>query len=128
MKSIMRTIVRVVIIDKRKWTDTLRPKGEESDYNGWINVIGNGHTVPGLQMTSKVFIIICDVELGKPPKLPEYPGRDLVMANDGLWGRGFGKKRITSCNKMYRGSKFALTREGADLSNWCFIVCKEANL
>ena len=124
----MRTIVRVVIIDKRKWTDTLRPKGEEPDYNGWINVIGNGHKVPGLQMASKVFIIICDVELGKPPKLPEYLGRDPVRVNDGLWGRGFGKKRMASCNEMYRGLKFALTREGADLPNWCFIVCKEANL
>ena len=64
MKSIMRTIVRVVTVDKRKWTDTLRPKGEESDYNGSFNVIGDGHMVPGLQMASKVFIIICDVEPG----------------------------------------------------------------
>ena len=88
MKSITRTIVRVVIIDKRKWADTLRPKGEESDYNGWIDVIGNGHTVPGLQMASKVFIIICDVELGKPYSLPGCPGRDFVRGNDGIEGRG----------------------------------------
>nr|QNO46781.1 hypothetical protein DEIDBPHB_00030 [Methanosarcinales archaeon ANME-2c ERB4] len=67
MESIIRTIVRVVIIDKRKLTDTLRPKGEESDYNGWIDVIGNGHTVLGLQMASKAFIIICDVEPGFAP-------------------------------------------------------------
>ncbi len=39
------------------------------------------------------------------------------MANDGLWGRGFGKKRMTSCNERYRGTKFALTRKGADLPN-----------
>jgi len=78
--------------------------------------------VPGLQMASKVFIIICDVELGKPLKLLEYPGRDPERANNGLWGRGFGKKRMTPCNEMYMGSKFALTREGADLPNWCFIV------
>ena len=128
MKSIMRTIVRVVIIDKRKWTDTLRPKGEESDYNGWINVIGNGHMVPGLQMASKVFIIICDVELGKPYMLPEKPGSDPARANDGIEGRGFGKKRMSICNGSNRGSKFALARNGADLPNWCFIVCKEANL
>ena len=128
MKSVKQTIVRVVTYNKRKRTVTLRPKGTESDYNGYSDVIVDGRTVPGLQMASKVFIIICDVELGKPPKLPEYPGRDLVMANDGLWGRGFGKKRMTSCNEMYRGSKFALTREGADLPNWCSIVCKEANL
>ncbi|PXF59460.1 MAG: hypothetical protein C4B59_11225 [Candidatus Methanogaster sp.] len=128
MKSVKRTIVRVLNDNKRKRTVTLRPKGMESDYNGYGDVIVNGRTVSGLQMASKVFIIICDVELGKPPKLPEYPGRDPVKVNDGLWGRGFGKKRMISCNVMYRGSKFALTREGADLPNWCFIVCKEANL
>ena len=128
MKSITRTIVRVVNIDKRKRTVTLIPKGEESDYNGWIYVIGNGHMVPGLQMASKVFIIICDVELGKPYMLPEKPGSDPVRANDGIEGRGFGKKRMLICNGSNRGSKFALARNGADLPNWCFIVCKEANL
>jgi len=71
----------------------------------------NGRTILGLQMASKVFIIICDVELGKPPKLPESPGIDPVRANDGLWGRGFGKERMPFCNERYRGSKFALTRD-----------------
>jgi len=115
MKSSTRTIVRIVNIDKRKWTDTLRPKGEESDYNGWIDVIGNGHRVPGLQMASKVFIIICDVELGKPYILLEYPGRDPARANDGIEGKGTSKKRMSICNRSNRGSKFALTRNGADL-------------
>jgi len=92
MKSVKRTIVRVVTYNKRKRTATLRPKGTESDYNGYSDVIVDGRTILGLQMASKVFIIICDVELGKPPKLPEYPGRDPVRANDNLWGRGFGKK------------------------------------
>ncbi len=128
MKSIMRTIVRVVIIDKRKRTVTLIPKGEKSDYNGWINVIGNGQMVSGLQMASKVFIIICDVELGKPYMFLEYSGSDPVRANDGIEGRGFGKKRMLICNGSNRGSKFALTRNGADLPDWCFIVCTEANL
>ena len=64
MKSTTRTIVRVVSVDKRKWAETLRPKGEEPDYNGWIDAIGDGHTVTGLQMASKVFTIICDVEPG----------------------------------------------------------------
>ena len=128
MKSITRTIVRVVNVDKRKRAVTLIPKGEELDYNGWIYVIGNGHTVPGLQMASKVFIIICDVELGKPYMLPEKPGSDPARANDGIEGRGFGKKRMSICNGSNIGSKFALTRNGADLPNWCFIVCKEANL
>jgi hypothetical protein len=117
MKSVMRTIERVVIKDKRKRTVTLRPKGTKSDYNGCRDVIGNGQTVSGLQMASKSFTIICDVELGKPHKLPENPGRDSVRANDGLGGRGIDKKRMSICNGSNRGSKFALTRKGADLSN-----------
>ena len=35
--------------------------------------------------------------------------------NDGLEGRGIGKKRMATCNELYRCSKFALTRKGADL-------------
>ena len=117
MKSVMRTIERVVTQDKRKRTVTLRPKGMKSDYNDCGGVVGNGQTVSGLQMASKVFISICDVELGKPNMLPENPGSDPVRVNDGIVGRGIDKKRMTSCNEMYRGSKFALTRNGADLSS-----------
>ena len=84
MKSVKRTIVRVVTYNKRKRTVTLRPKGTESDYNGYSDVIVDGRMILGLQMASKVFIIICDLELGKPLKLPEYPGRDPVRPNDGL--------------------------------------------
>ena len=84
MKSVKRTIVRVVTYNKRKRTATLRPKGTESDYNGYSDVIVDGRMILGLQMASKVFIIICDLELGKPLKLPEYPGRDPVRPNDGL--------------------------------------------
>jgi len=79
--------------------------------------MGNGQTVLGSQMASKAFIVICDVELGKPYMLPELLGRDLVRVNDGIVGRGSGKKRMTSCNEAYRGSKFVLTRKGADLPN-----------
>jgi len=115
MKSVMRTIVRVVNLNKRNWDDTLRPKGAESDHNGCWDVMGDGQTVLCSQMASKAFIIICDVELGKPYMLPESLGRDLVRVNDGIEGRGIGKKRITSCNEAYSDSKFALTRKGADL-------------
>jgi len=45
---------------------TLKPKGTKSDYDGLRNVIVNGQTIFGLQVASKVFEIICDVELGKP--------------------------------------------------------------
>jgi hypothetical protein len=89
MKSIMRTIVRVVM--------------------------GNGQMIPGLKMASKAFIIICGAELGKPYMLLESPGSDPVRANEGIEGRGIGKKRMASCNEANRGSEFALTRKGADL-------------
>ncbi|WP_342305373.1 group II intron reverse transcriptase/maturase [Methanolobus sp. ZRKC5] len=36
--------------------------------------------------------------------------------NNGTGDIGSGKKRMTSCNWMYRGSKFALVRKDADLS------------
>jgi hypothetical protein len=39
--------------------------------------------IPGLQMASKVSIIICDIELGKPYLLPECPGNDLARGNEG---------------------------------------------
>ncbi len=117
MKSVMRTIVRVVNLNKRNWVDTLRPKGVESGHNGYHDVMEYGLTIPGSKMASKASIVICDVELGKPYMLPESPGRDLVRVNEGIEGRGIGKKRMTSCNEAYRGSKFALTQKGADLPN-----------
>ena len=98
-----------------KWTVTLEPKGMEPDYNGYEYVIGNGQMVLGLKMASKASAIICDVELGKPYALPGNPGRSSVRSNEGAEGRGIGKKRMAACNGLYRGSKFALTRKGADL-------------
>jgi len=77
----------------------------------------DGHTIPVSKMASKVFISTCGAELGKPYMLPESPGRDLVRVNDGIEGRGIDKKRMASCNEVYRGSKFALARKGADLSS-----------
>ncbi|MCD4798221.1 MAG: hypothetical protein K8R19_04315 [Methanosarcinales archaeon] len=49
---------------------TLEPKGTESDYYGSFDVIGNGQMILGLQMASKAFEIIQDMELGKPHELP----------------------------------------------------------
>ena len=116
MKSVMQTIVRVVTRNKRNRTVTLRPKGTKPDYDGSQNVVVNGQTVSGLQMASKVFTTICVVELGKPNMLPVNPGSDPVRAIDGIVGNGFDTKRMASCNEVYRGSNFALTRKGADLS------------
>jgi hypothetical protein len=44
--------------------------GVKSGCNGSSNVTENGQTVFGLQVASKVFKIICDVELGKPNMVP----------------------------------------------------------
>jgi hypothetical protein len=68
----------------------------------------------GLQMASKAFIIIHDVELGKPHMLPEG-GRNSARSYNGIRGRGESKKRMTIGNKLYRGSRFALIRKEADL-------------
>jgi len=69
---------------------------------------------PGLQMASKAFIIIHDVELGKPFVLQET-GRNSAKSNNGTEGRGESKKRITIGNELYRGSIYALLRKEADL-------------
>jgi|SRR5665648_299504 len=66
-------------------------------------------------MASKVFIIICGAELGKPFLLLVSPGSDSVRGSNGIEGRGDGKKRMATCNELHRGSKFALARKGADL-------------
>jgi hypothetical protein len=66
-------------------------------------------------VASKVFKIICDVELGKPFVLPKFLGRKSAKINNGTEGRGESKKRMTIGNKLYRGSKFALIRKDADL-------------
>ena len=79
----MRTIVRIVTANKRNWTDTLKPKGTESDYNDWRFIIGNRQTISGLQMASKALTIICNIELGKPYVLPNFrveTSRGVTMA------------------------------------------------
>jgi hypothetical protein len=70
--------------------------------------------VPGLQMTSNVFTIIHDMELGKSHVLP-VTGRNFARNNNGTGDIGNGKKQMASCNEMHRGSKFALIRKDADL-------------
>jgi hypothetical protein len=42
----------------------------------------------GLQVASKVFTIICDVELGKPYMIPLKKGRSSVRGNNDIEGRG----------------------------------------
>jgi len=86
----------------------------ESDYNDLPFIVGNEQMVPGLEMASKVSIIIYDIELGKPDMLPKT-GRNSARNDDGIAGNGDSKKRMASCNEVYRGSRFALTRKSADL-------------
>ncbi len=85
MKSVMRTTERVVTRDKRKRTVTLRPKGTKPDYNDCRGVVGNGQTVSGLQVASKAFTIICDVELGKPVR-QEVTLYNCLCATPSVWG------------------------------------------
>lgn len=47
----------------------LNQKGIKSDYSGSAHTIGNGHTIFGLKVASKVFTIIYGAELGKPDAL-----------------------------------------------------------
>ena len=101
--------------EQAKRTETLAPKGMESDHCGSHYIMGDGQMIPGLEMAPKVFVIICDIELGKPYVLPECTGNDLARGNDGSEGRGIGKKRMAACNELDRGSRFALTRKSADL-------------
>jgi hypothetical protein len=56
-------------------------------------------------VASKVFKIIYVVELGKPYAFPQ--GRNLAIDNNDAEGRGKSKKRMSICNELNRGSKFA---------------------
>ena len=81
----------------------------ESDQNGYRYIMGNGQMILGLQMASNAFRIIHGAKLGKHNMLPECLGSDLVRGNNGLVGRGEGKKRRAACNELHRGLKFAST-------------------
>jgi len=48
----------------------LNQNGIESDYNGFCDIIGNGHLILGLEMTSKAITTIHNIELGKPYMFP----------------------------------------------------------
>ncbi len=47
---------------------------------------------------------------------------DPVKGIRSIEAEDIGKKRMSFCNGMYRGSNFALTRKGADLLIRCSIV------
>ncbi len=49
----------------------------------------------GLEVTSKVFTTIYNVELGKSDVLPNIWGRNSAKSYEGTAGRGYGKKRMS---------------------------------
>jgi len=70
----------------------------------------------GLQMASKAFKKLFKIwNLVSPMSSQLYMGREPARADDGSGGSGNGKKRISVCNGLDRGSNFASTRKGADL-------------
>jgi len=97
--------------------NTLEPKkGIESDYNDSSHIIGNGQMILGLQMASKAFKKLFKIwNLVSPMSSQLYMGRKPSRADDGSGGSGNGKKRMSVCNGLDKGSNFASTRKGADL-------------
>lgn len=75
----------------------------------------NGRNPLGLKTAPKSFTIIYYAELGKPYVFLEKGIKPVRIRND-TEGRGKDKKRKVCCNGKHRGSRFALTRKGADLS------------
>jgi len=67
-------------------------------------------------MASKVFTIIYGAELGKFVVLPNILGRSSVRNYESAASRRYDKKRMSVCNRLNRGSKFASTWKSADLS------------
>jgi hypothetical protein len=60
-------------------------------------------------MAPKESTIIHDIKLGKPYMLLKKSGRNPVKGINGIEGIGLGKKRMSICNGLNRGSNFALT-------------------
>jgi len=103
----------------------LHQNGIESDYNGLFYVIGNGHMVLGLEMASKAFRIICDVELGKLNALPKS-GRNFARRNDGAVGKGFGNKQMLVCNRLDKVQNLPQPKRVLTFQ-WCFVALTETN-
>ena len=83
----------------------------KSGFNGLHYVKANGQTVSGLYIAPKESVIIHDIKLGKPymPLKKKKKGRNPVKGLDGIEGIGSGKKRMSICNGLNRGSNFTLT-------------------
>ena len=101
---------RVVIRDKRKWIDALKPKGTKSGYSGSNYIIENGHQIFGLKVAPKTSTIIHSMELGKPYVFPS--GRSFARDDNDTEGKGYGRKQMAARNKLHRG--ITLIRKDAD--------------
>ena len=72
---------------------------------------------PGLKIAPKTHTIIYYVERGKPYIAPCLQGINPARGRNGIEGMGTGEKANgTAVMAAHRGSKFALTRKGADFS------------
>ena len=85
------------------------------DIKGFTHLNGNGQTTFGLQIAPKALTIIYSAELGKLVMFLAK-GIEPVKARNDIAGMGMDRKRMASWNEAYKGSNFALTRKGADLS------------
>ncbi len=72
-------------------------------------------------MASKVFKTIHDVELGKPVAFLNM-GSDSARSDNNAEGRGYGKKRMATGNKLHRGSKNLPQPEKVLTYHWYLIV------
>ncbi len=99
---------RVVRPNKRNWIDTLKPNGTKSGYSGLTDIIEEGLLISGLWMAPKASTIIQGMETGKPYMFP-FMGRNPPKGINSIGGRGYGKKRMSVCNRLNRGSKFTST-------------------
>ncbi len=105
--------LRVVRPNKRNWIGTLKPNGTKSGYSGLTDIIEDGLSISGLWMAPKASTIIHDMETGKPHMFP-FLGRNLVKGINNIGGKGYGKKRMSVCNRLNRGSYLDL--KGCKLS------------
>jgi len=92
----------------------LNQNGKESGYISFSYDITNEQSIPGPKIAPKATILSGFSELGKPHTFL-IRGSISVRRYDGVGGRGGCKKRMPSCNGLDKGSKFALSRKGADL-------------
>ena len=110
MDKILELLINIVSASKPKMLTGLSQKARGKD--GTLEFRSTQSTIPPVdrQILSHQ---VKSVEHGKPDCLRECGNRP-ARAGDRQAGMGGWKKRMPSCNEADKGSKFALTRKGAD--------------